>query len=263
MMMAAARKGAAKPGARKGRNAGKGAGKGARKGARPARPDAALDAVLDDGERDAASGPERRCIVTGQVLPKDRLIRFVAGPDGVVVPDLAAVLPGRGLWLLADRTSVEKAVLKGHFAKAARAQVKAPPDLAARVEALLVRRMMADLGLARRSGVLVLGSDQVLRALAGKFPPAALIDASDGAADGKRKIRALARGRGWQPVLIEALSSSELSLALGRENVIHASLKPGRLAERLICDAARLGGFRPQAPVNPADQAHDAPERRV
>ena len=248
MMMAAARKGAAKPGARKGRNAGKGAGKGARKGARPARPDAALDAVLDDGERDAASGPERRCIVTGQVLPKDRLIRFVAGPDGVVVPDLAAVLPGRGLWLLADRASVEKAVLKGHFAKAARAQVKAPPDLAARVEALLVRRMMADLGLARRSGVLVLGSDQVLRALAG---------------DGKRKIRALARGRGWQPVLIEALSSSELSLALGRENVIHASLKPGRLAERLICDAARLGGFRPQAPVNPADQAHDAPERRV
>ena len=131
MMMAAARKGAAKPGARKGRNAGKGAGKGARKGARPARPDAALDAVLDDGERDAASGPERRCIVTGQVLPKDRLIRFVAGPDGVVVPDLAAVLPGRGLWLLADRASVEKAVLKGHFAKAARAQVKAPPDLAA------------------------------------------------------------------------------------------------------------------------------------
>jgi predicted RNA-binding protein YlxR (DUF448 family) len=259
-MMAAARKGAAKPGARKGHGGGKSAGKGARKSTRPARPDAASD----DGETgDAVSGPERRCIVTGQVLPKDRLIRFVAGPDGVVVPDLAAVLPGRGLWVLAERAVVEKAALKGHFAKAARAQVKASPDLAARVEALLVRRMMADLGLARRSGVLVLGSDQVLRALAGKLPPAALIDASDGAADGKRKIRALARGRGWQPVLIVALSSSELSLALGRVNVIHASLKPGRLAERLICDAARLGGFRPQAPVNPADQAHDAPERRV
>jgi predicted RNA-binding protein YlxR (DUF448 family) len=187
---------------------------------------------------------ERRCVVSGEVLPDTQLIRFAADPDGNVVPDIAAALPGRGMWVHADRNSVTAAVAKSLFSKSAKAPLKADADLADRVERLLVQRMLADLGLARRAGQAVFGFDNVLRALDEKVPPALLIEASDGAADGRRKLAGSAYARGLKIETIEALTSAELSLALGRENVIHAALKPGRLAERLIFDARRLSGFR-------------------
>jgi predicted RNA-binding protein YlxR (DUF448 family) len=201
----------------------------------------------DDG---GSRSRERRCIVTGEVLPEIKLVRFVADPDGNIVPDIAASLPGRGIWVSAERASVTQAAAKNLFAKAAKAQVAATPDLAERVERLLVVRMQADLGLARRSGALVLGFDNVLRALGEKTPPALLVEASDGAADGRRKLQGSAYARGLKIETIECLTAEELSLALGRENVIHAALKPGRLAERLIFDAARLLGFRAAPPRN-------------
>ena len=208
-------------------------------------------AIEDDEEtmreRDSSGGShsrERRCIVSGQVLPEDKLIRFAVSPDGEVVPDIAAVLPGRGIWVRADKVSVGTAVKRNLFAKAAKAQVKVASDLAARVEALLVARMQADLGMARRSGQIVLGFDQVLRALQSEAPPALVVEAGDGAADGKRKLFAAAHARGLKIQTIECLSSAELGLALGRENVIHAALKSGRLQERLSFDAGRLNGFR-------------------
>ena len=105
-------------------------------------------------------------------------------------------------------------------------------------------RMLSDLGLARRAGELAMGFDNVLRMLDAKVPPALLIEASDGARDGRRKLFGAARARGLKTQTIEALTSAELGLALGRENVIHAALKPGRLAERLSFDAGRLAGFR-------------------
>jgi predicted RNA-binding protein YlxR (DUF448 family) len=188
---------------------------------------------------------ERRCLVSGEVLAEGELVRFAADPDGNVVPDIAAVLPGRGMWVRADKSSVTTAVAKNLFSKSAKTSLKADADLADRVERLLVARMQADLGLARRAGQAVFGFDNVLRALDEKVPPALLIEASDGAADGRRKLAGSAYARGLKIVTIEALTSAELSLALGRENVIHAALKPGRLAERLIFDAGRLGGFRP------------------
>ncbi len=187
---------------------------------------------------------ERRCIVRGEVLPDGKLIRFVVAPDGTVTPDLACTLPGRGIWVSADKASFDTAVKKNLFAKAARAQVTVPPDLAARVEMLLVARMQADLGLARRSGQILLGFDTVLKGIQSGDPPAVLVEALDGAADGKRKLFGAAHARGLKIETIECLTASEISLAVGRENVIHAALKSGRLQERLSADAIRLSGFR-------------------
>jgi hypothetical protein len=188
---------------------------------------------------------ERRCLVSGEVLAESELVRFAADPDGNVVPDVAATLPGRGMWVHADKSSVATAVTKNLFSKSAKTPLKADADLPDRVERLLAQRMLSDLGLARRAGQAVFGFDNVLRALDDKVPPALLIEASDGAADGRRKLAGSAYARGLKIDTIECLTAAELSLALGRENVIHAALKPGRLAERLIFDAGRLGGFRP------------------
>ena len=187
---------------------------------------------------------ERRCIVTGEVMPDNRLVRFVLAPDGEVVPDAAAKLPGRGLWVSATRAAVGEAVEKKLFARAAKAPANASAGLADRTEKALLARMLGDLGLARRSGVLVLGFDNVLRALESLRPPKLLIDASDGAADGKRKLYNAAHAREMKPGLVTCLTSAELGLALGRENVIHAAVQPGGLAERLMFDAERLQGFR-------------------
>jgi len=202
--------------------------------------DAISDALIvdDEGLR------QRRDIVSGEVMPESRLMRFVADPDGQVVPDAAAKLPGRGLWVQAARSAVDKAVEKKLFARAAKAQVRASADLADRAENALLARMIGDLGLARRSGVLVLGFDNVLRELEGPKPPRVLIEALDGARDGKRKLYAAAHRLELDCAVIETLTSAELGLALGRENVIHAAVQPGGLAERLIFDAERLRGFR-------------------
>ena len=192
---------------------------------------------------------QRRCIVTGEIMPDSRLIRFVAAPDGQVVPDVAAKLPGRGLWVTATRAAIAQAVEKKLFARAAKANVTADKALADRTEQALVARMLGDLGLARRSGALVLGFDNVLRALDGVRPPRVMVEASDGSGDGKRKLYNAAHARGMKPQLVEGLTSAELGLALGRENVIHAAVQPGGLAERLILDAERLSGFRARPPA--------------
>jgi uncharacterized protein len=196
------------------------------------------------GERNGASR-ERRCIVSGEILPEARLVRFVLGPDGEIVPDVEAKLPGRGIWVRAERRAIEEALAKRLFGKAAKAQVRAGADLAARVEARLVERILAHLGLARRAGELLLGFDSVEQALRGDNPPPLVVEAAEAAADGRRKLQAAATVGGSVPFVIGALTNAELSLALGRANVVHAALKPGRIAERLIFEAMRLKGFRP------------------
>ena len=205
---------------------------------------------------------ERRCLVSGEVLPERELMRFAADPDGNVVPDVAASLPGRGMWVRSDSTSVATAVAKNLFSKSAKAPLKASADLPVRVEQLLVARMQADLGLARRAGQLVMGFDNVLRAMDDRVPPALLVEAGDGAADGRRKLAGSAHARGLEIETIDGLSAEELSLALGRENVIHAALKPGRLAERLIFDAGRLAGFRPASSAKTSAGSTPAPNER-
>jgi predicted RNA-binding protein YlxR (DUF448 family) len=206
-------------------------------------------------DEDEAMNPrERRDIVSGEVMPENRLIRFVADPEGQIVPDVAAKLPGRGLWVAATRAAIGTAVEKKLFARAAKrpasggeqtVKVKADASLADRAEKALLARMTGDLGLARRAGRLVMGFDNVLRALDGpKAPPTLLIEASDGAKDGKRKLYNAAHARELKPYVLECLSSAELGLALGRENVIHAAVQPGGFSERLTLDAERLNGLR-------------------
>lgn len=189
---------------------------------------------------------ERRCIVTRETLPESQLVRFVVDPENEIVPDLAAKLPGRGIWISANRSIVERAVAKNLFAKAAKANVRAAADLSNRVESLLLKRIQHHLGLARRSGVLVFGFDNVVRALDARRKPGVLVEASDGAEDGRRKVLAAAKAHGIEPAIISILAADEMSMALGRENVIHAALFPGPLADRLVLDAERLEGFRPR-----------------
>ena len=167
------------------------------------------------------------------------LLRFVVGPDGRLVPDVAGKLPGRGLWLTARRDIVATAIAKRHFARAARQAVAVDDDLADRIEALLAARCRDEVALARRAGQAVMGFAQV-EAVLGKGRAAVLIAASDGAADGRAKLRALATAL---PV-VEQLTGAELGAAFGREHVVHAALAPGRLATALVANAARLAGFR-------------------
>jgi len=187
--------------------------------------------------------PERRCIASGESGPTERLIRFVLGPGGEVVPDLAAKLPGRGVWLSADRALVGKAVAKKLFARAFRAPATAPTDLADRLEALLARRLIELIGLARKAGQAVTGFEKV-RARLAEGSAGALVQARDGAADGRAKLARLARS-GSQPVpVIEVLDSAELGLAFGRDFAIHAALDRGGVADRAIAEAMRLCGLR-------------------
>ncbi len=195
----------------------------------------------------ATAARERRDIVSGEVMDEARLVRFVAGPQGVVVPDLARKLPGRGIWVAATREAVQAAGKKGLFARAAKAKLTAPPDLADQVEALLHSRLLSALGLARKAGDLTFGFEKVL-AVVGQGKAAWLIEASDGAEDGRRKVLAAARRAPSQPRLLATFSSSELSLALGAPNVIHTAFLAGRGAERWTFDVERLAGFRPLSP---------------
>jgi predicted RNA-binding protein YlxR (DUF448 family) len=195
----------------------------------------------------AASSRARRDIVSGEVRDEAELIRFVAGPDGQVVPDLARKLPGRGLWVAADRASVQAAAKKNLFSRAAKAKLSAAPDLADQVEMLLKRRLLSGLGLARRAGDLTSGFEKVLAAVNGG-KAAWLVEASDGAADGRRKILAAARKSPRPCELFGVFAATELGLALGLENVIHTAFLAGRAADRWTQDVRRLSGFSPLFP---------------
>jgi predicted RNA-binding protein YlxR (DUF448 family) len=184
--------------------------------------------------------PERRCIVTGERHPRGGLLRFVIGPEGQVVPDLAAKLPGRGIWLSADTAVIEKAATRGLFARAARAPVTVPPGLAAMVHDMLTRRVIDLISLSRKGGQAVGGYEKVRDWLL-RGDATVLIQASDGSERGKTKLKAPEDG-----VHITCLSAQELGLAFGREHVIHAALAAGGLSERVVEEAAKLARMRAQ-----------------
>ena len=190
---------------------------------------------------------ERRCAAQGVVRPEAELIRIAISPDGEAVPDLAADLPGRGVWVSADRASVDQAVKRDAFSRSVKSKVRSAPDLADRIEALLAARALSLLGLARRSGSVLAGEAKVRGALK-SARPAWLIEASDGAADGRGKILALARAAWGDVPLAGCFTAAQLGEALGREDVVHAVLLRGGLAARFGADMARLAGFRPLVP---------------
>ena len=197
--------------------------------------------------RDATIDRERRDLVSHEVMDESRLIRFVAGPDSQVVPDLGRKLPGRGLWVEASRASVEAAVKKNGFTRAAKTKLTAPADLADLVERLLVRRCLDQLGLARREGVLISGFEKSLANVrSGKV--AWIIEAADGSADGRGKLLSLAKHMTPPPKVCGVFTADDLSLALGLENAIHAVLLAGGRADRWTLEVERLAGFRPLRP---------------
>ena len=190
----------------------------------------------------------RRCIVSHEGLPDAKLIRFALAPDGSVVPDVAAKLPGRGAWVRADRESVDAAAKKQMFARAFKCEARAPADLAEQTESLQARRCLEQLGLMRRAGAIAFGATQVEGAIRGK-PALVLIEAADGADEGREKLMSLHIGLwGAPPPAVGCFSASDLGVALGRERVIHACLLQERLALAWAADIGRLAGFRAIVP---------------
>jgi hypothetical protein len=181
-------------------------------------------------------------------------LRCVVGPDGSIVPDVEARLPGRGLWLLTRRDIVERAVAKRLFARAARRPVTVPPELADRIEGLLARRCCEALGLARRAGLAVAGFERVGEAVR-RGEVALLLFARDSAEAGRRRLSALGRG----VPIADTLEADELSGAFGRERVAFVAVGPGPLCSRLRRDIERLAGFRTASVTNETDTAPAGP----
>jgi uncharacterized protein len=172
------------------------------------------------------------------------------------VPDLAAALPGRGLWLTPRRELLERAVAKRLFSRAARRPVTVPPGLAERIEALLAQRCCDAIGLARRAGLAVAGFEKVGEAVRGG-KAALLLSALDGAEGGRNKIRAVGR----HLPLAMVLTAAEMGRVFGRDHVVHVAVGGGRLSSRLLADAEKIAGFRSGAVVDRG--AAPAATRRV
>jgi predicted RNA-binding protein YlxR (DUF448 family) len=183
----------------------------------------------------------RTCIATGEEAAPERMIRFVVGPEGDAVPDLARRLPGRGMWVRAERAALERVVEKNLFSKAARASVKAAPDLPDRVERLLLERALDDLGRARRAGRAVAGFVKVEQ-MVGQRRAGLLIVANEADGDGLAKLQATG-------LPIERLGdAASLGGIFGREQAVYVAVARddagGAFIQRIAVGAARWRGFR-------------------
>ncbi len=208
------------------------------------------DSDVDEPE----TGPLRRCAVTRDRLAKEVMIRFVIGPNRDVVPDLAARLPGRGIWLSARRDVLETARTRGAFAKAARGPVTVPPDLTPVLQAALARRIGDTLGLARRAGQAVCGFQKAREWLsAGRA--GLVIEALDGSVD--ERARFLGRFAETMRV-VQPLDGATLGTIFGRDHVVHVVVAKGRLAEMLVIETARYAGVSGQAVAIQAKTEHPA-----
>jgi uncharacterized protein len=194
--------------------------------------------LSDAGQGHVASRrSERSCIVTRAPLPPDRLIRFVLSPQAVVTPDIRRALPGRGVWVTASRARVAEACRRKIFARAFKKEVTTPADLADDVGLLLRKDALQALSLANKAGALTAGFEKTRAALE-SGGALALLEASDGSPEGRKKlIAAWRRGEGasgaepapGEPglgefAIVDSFTSLELDLALGRPHVIHAAL---------------------------------------
>lgn len=206
----------------------------------------------------------RTCALTRLEKPVEDLIRFVLGPDGTIVPDTEARAEGRGVWISLSHQAVAEAVRKKAFARSLKQNVAVPPDLADLTRLRLEQRFASALAMARKAGQFTSGGMKVKAAIeAGQI--IALLSATDGADDGKNKmqgaLRALNHARregsaaGAQVPHFELLSSTQLGLALGLENVIHAALMTGAAAQSALEKANRLARYT----ANPLEKNTDRP----
>jgi predicted RNA-binding protein YlxR (DUF448 family) len=193
------------------------------------------------------------------------MVRFVLDPEGVVTPDIQGKLPGRGVWVSSDRKSLEKVIAQKSFARGFKGKAKVKGDLVSLTEQLLVRRVLGLITMARKASLIAMGNDQV-QAMAREASIAFRIEASDGSEDGRSKIRTLAKAINRElelpdPIVIGCFTADEIGRALGRESIVHAAIKPSKLAKSLKVDVARLSGFRTLIPMEWPDRAHEIREK--
>lgn len=188
--------------------------------------------------------PERTCIVSRQALPKDQLIRFVIGPEGILTPDLDGKLPGRGLYVRPDRAMLTKAEKKNLFSRVARQAITVPTNLSDVVDRLLVKRCVEQIGLARRAGAAVAGFEKV-KARLKQSGTVLILSALDGAADGRAKLGALARAANAKT--LSPLDRAELAQAFGRDETVHAAIEIDAGFNSLLRYAVWLDAMRNQA----------------
>lgn len=224
-----------------------------------------LGSVITDGE------PERKCILSGAHDVRDALVRLAISPDGEVLPDALARAPGRGAWIGVSRAELETALakgkLKGALARAFKgATLSIPADLPERIEAALLRAFTDRLGLEMKSGRLLVGSDRIAEhARMGKVTW--LAHAADAGEDGSRKLDQAwrvgqdAEGSGMAGVTLP-LDRTTLSVALGRDNVVHLALTDRSAAQRLAVPLQRLLRYLGQGEKTGQDHG-EAPAQRA
>ena len=195
----------------------------------------------------------RTCVITREVLDTNELIRFVASPDGILVPDVAKKLPGRGIWLKAER----KLLADGKTAKTLKARASAQvkqklellcegEELADLIEGQLKTQALNRIGLMRAAGQVVTGFEKTASAIRGE-KLAVLIEAEDAKSDGVNKLQSLTRGLSNEISVVDVFGRDELSKALGGENTVHAALMDRGLAKRFLTDTLRLYHFQGKA----------------
>ena len=200
----------------------------------------------------------RRCIATGNTQPRAELIRFVLSPDNLVTPDLSERLPGRGMWISAQRSAIETAIDRKLFSRAAKTQATIPNELLKLVEDLLMKRVTNLISLARRDGSAICGFEKTKSLLiSGKA--AVLLQALDGSEPQKRKLRP----PNGQNTYISCLKASELGLAFGRDYVIHAALAEGGLTKSVKREFLRLARIRGEDAIIEAKQLDESNAERL
>jgi predicted RNA-binding protein YlxR (DUF448 family) len=213
---------------------------------------ASADPELDHGPRANKSATMRMCAVSRETRPIGELIRFVVAPSGEVMADLKRKLPGRGLWVSASRHAIAEAVRRHQFQRGFKRDVRVAATLAADTETLLERFVVEALAMAAKAGQVVSGFGKVADTLERRTrrPVRALIHASDGAADGIRKLDAQVGqngrdgGESAEIPIVNVLSSEQLDLALGRSNVIHAALLAGPASDTFLSRSQLLVRYR-------------------
>jgi len=178
-----------------------------------------------------------------------------------VNPDVAGKLPGRGVWVSSDRKSLEKTIALKSFGRGFKTKVKVEDGLVTLTERLLARRVLGLITMARKASVIALGFDQV-QSMAREAAIAFRIEARDGSKDGRSKIRTLAKAMNREqdlpdPIVIGCFTAEEIGKALARDSIVHAAVKPSKLARSLALEVKRLSGFRDIIPAEWPDIAHE------
>ncbi len=230
-------------------------------------PNEPLGSDISDGGKARKLAPERRCVLAGETVPRDVLVRLAISPDGIVLPDIHAKAPGRGAWIGVSRADLETAIAKGTLRGALARSFKGtklaiPAELPQMIEDALLRSFTDRLGLAMRAGHLLVGSDRIAQS-ARSGQVAWLAHASDAKPDGSSKL-----DQAWRVGLEEEgsgrrgqrlpLDRAALSVALGRDNVVHLALADAKAAERVLNPLQRLLHFTGGTPAENEDENGDS-----